>query len=79
MNKEIPVYNRLAAVRAERGLSRDELAQQLGVSREALGYIELGKVIPSLALALRTSELLAVSVNDIFALSSFGQEKPHLM
>src|SRR5450759_4959055 len=34
------IYNRIAELRAERGLSRQELAQALEISYQDLGYLE---------------------------------------
>jgi DNA-binding XRE family transcriptional regulator len=50
---ERPVYNRLEVLRAERGLSRRQLADQLDINHQTVGYIERGDYNPSLELALR--------------------------
>ena len=47
------LHNRLAVLRAERGLSRQELADGLGVNYQTIGYLERGEYNPSLDLALR--------------------------
>ena len=47
------VYNRLAVLRAERGLSRHDLAAAVGVHYQTVGYLERGEYSPSLQLALR--------------------------
>ena len=50
------VYNRIAMLRAERSISRRELADALGVHYQTVGYLERGEYSPSLYLALRIAE-----------------------
>ena len=52
MSSEV-IYNRIAMLRAERGISRRELADALGVHYQTVGYLERGEYSPSLYLALR--------------------------
>ena len=66
-----PLHNRIAVLRVERGISRRELAQALGVHYQTVGYLERGEYAPSLALALRIAALLGVRVEDVFALEPF--------
>lgn len=37
------IYNRIAMIRAERGLSRRELAEAVGVHYQTIGYLERGE------------------------------------
>jgi putative transcriptional regulator len=62
-----PVYNRLAVLRAERGLSRRQLADKLGINYQTIGYIERGDYNPSLELALSMAELFRLPVEAIFS------------
>lgn len=66
-----PIHNRLAVLRAERGLSRQQLAEALSVNYQTIGYIERGDYNPSLELALRISELFKLPVEAIFARHQF--------
>jgi len=50
------VYNRIAMLRVERGVSRRQLAEALGVHCQTIGYLERGEYSPSLYLALRIAE-----------------------
>lgn len=61
------VYNRIAMLRAERGISRRELADALGVHYQTIGYLERGEYSPSLYLALRIAEFFEVAVEIIFS------------
>ena len=54
-------------LRAEWGLSRQELADAVGVNYQTVGYLERGDYNPSLDLAFRLSELFAVPIEGIFS------------
>jgi putative transcriptional regulator len=62
------VYNRLEAARDARGLTRQQLADAVGVHYQTVGYLERGEYSPSLALALRIARLLERPVEDLFSL-----------
>ncbi len=66
------LYNRLAVLRAERDLSRQELAEGLGVTYQTIGYLERGEYNPSLDLALRAAEFFALPVEAIFSRRPFA-------
>ncbi len=63
------VHNRLAVLRTERGLSRKQIADQLDVNYQTIGYIERGDYNPSLELALSIAELFRLPVEAIFSLT----------
>jgi putative transcriptional regulator len=65
------VHNRLPLLRADRGLSRTALADELGIHYQTVGYIERGEYAPSLHLALRIAAFFDVPVEAIFALEPF--------
>ncbi len=65
------LYNRLPVLRAERGLSRKDLAQALGVNYQTIGYLERGDYNPSLELALKIAGYFDVPVEAIFSLTPF--------
>ena len=65
------VHNRIAMLRAERGVSRRELAEALGVHYQTVGYLERGEYSPSLHLALRIAEYFGVAVEVVFSTSPF--------
>jgi DNA-binding XRE family transcriptional regulator len=65
------LHNRLAVLRAERGLSRQELADALGVNYQTIGYLERGEYNPSLELALRAAEYFGLPVEAIFSRRPF--------
>ncbi|MGR6542718.1 helix-turn-helix transcriptional regulator [Paenibacillus tundrae] len=57
---------RLKMARVEKDLSQDELAQIVGVSRQTIGLIELGKYNPSLSLCTSICKALSRTLNDLF-------------
>jgi DNA-binding XRE family transcriptional regulator len=65
------LHNRLAVLRAERGLSRQELADAIGVNYQTIGYLERGEYNPSLDLALRAAEHFGLPVEAIFSRRAF--------
>ena len=65
------VHNRIAMLRAERCLSRRQLAEALGVHYQTVGYLERGEYSPSLYLALKIAEHFEVSVEVIFSTEPF--------
>lgn len=60
------VENRVEEFRTRAGMSRQELADEVGVHYQTIGYIERGEYSPSLILALKIANALDVSVEDIF-------------
>lgn len=66
------LHNRLAVLRTERGLSRQQLAESLGVNYQTIGYLERGEYNPSLDLALRIAELFGLPVEAVFSRSPFA-------
>jgi putative transcriptional regulator len=67
----IKIHNRLPVLRAERGLSRQELADAVGVNFQTIGYLERGDYNPSLELALKLSVFFSLPVEAIFSLEPF--------
>ena len=65
------IHNRIAMLRAERRISRRELAEALGVHYQTIGYLERGEFSPSLHLALRIAEFFEVPMEVVFALRPF--------
>ncbi len=65
------IYNRIAMLRTERGISRRDLAEALGVHYQTVGYLERGEYSPSLALALQIAEYFEVPVEVVFSLREF--------
>lgn len=60
--------NNLRVERAIKNITQEELANQIGVTRQAINSIELNKYVPSTILALKLSRFFDKPVNDIFIL-----------
>lgn len=81
---DIPVYNRLAVLRAERGLSRQELADSIGVNYQTIGYLERGDYNPSLGLAFQIAAYFDLPLDAVFSprpfapmsTSLYGRDRP---
>ena len=58
--------NRVRELREEAGLSQGGLAGELGVSRQTINSIEVGRYVPSLPLALALARFFELSVEEIF-------------
>ncbi len=67
----VALHNRIAVLRAERGLSRSQLADALGINYQTVGYIERGDFNPSLELAFRISEYFGLPIEAVFSRSPF--------
>ena len=65
------VHNRVAMLRAERGISRRDLAEALGVHYQTIGYLERVEFSPSLHLARRIAAYFVVPVEVVFSLKPF--------
>ncbi|MCD4745599.1 MAG: helix-turn-helix transcriptional regulator [Bacteroidales bacterium] len=61
------LYNRIAILRQERGISRKELAEKIGVNFQTIGYLEREEYNPSLDLAFRISEVFGLPIDFIFS------------
>jgi DNA-binding XRE family transcriptional regulator len=61
------LHNRIAVLRTEHGLSRQALADAIGVNYQTVGYLERGEYNPSLDLAFRISEVFDLPVEAIFS------------
>ncbi len=60
--------NKLKVARAEMDLTQAELAERIGVTRQAVNSIELGKYVPSTVLALKMAQLFGKKVEELFLL-----------
>jgi DNA-binding XRE family transcriptional regulator len=67
------VYNRIAMLRVERGISRRQLASALGVHYQTIGYLERGEYSPSLYLALSIARYFEVPLEVVFSTEPFAR------
>lgn len=60
--------NSIKVERAVKGLTQEELAQAIAVSRQTINAIESGKYVPSTVLALKIARVFEKPVEEIFSL-----------
>jgi putative transcriptional regulator len=68
---EATLHNRLAVLRAERSLSRQQLADALEINYQTVGYLERGEYNPSLDLALRAADFFSLPVEAVWSRAPF--------
>ena len=66
------IHNRIPVLRAERGMSRHDLAERIGVNYQTIGYIERGEYNPSLELAFRIAEVFQLPIEAVFSRKPFA-------
>ena len=63
--------NRIAQLRKERKLSQEELALAVGVTRQTITSIEVGRYTASLPLAYRIARFFGLAIEDVFDFTDF--------
>lgn len=67
MNEE--VFNKVHQLRLDKGVTQEDLAEALGVSRQTIIAVEKGNYTPSVLLALKIAKFFKLSLEKIFYLS----------
>jgi putative transcriptional regulator len=67
----VSIHNRIAVLRAERGLSRANLAESVGVNPQTIGFLERGDYVPSLELAFKISRYFRLPMEAVFSPDPF--------
>ncbi|MCR5978380.1 helix-turn-helix domain-containing protein [Gordonia jinghuaiqii] len=70
--EKLPIYNRIGVLRAERQMSRAELAALVGINVQSVGALERGDNYPSLDLAFRICDVFDLPVEAVFSRTEFG-------
>jgi putative transcriptional regulator len=70
---EQSLYNRIAELRAAKGLSQQQLADAIGVSRKTISTVETSRFTPSVIIALQMARFFDVPVEQIFSFADFQQ------
>ena len=58
--------NRLEEIRKSKGITQEELANALEVSRQTVGSLENGRYNPSIILAFKIARFFNVSIEEVF-------------
>ena len=64
------VINNVYELRREKGVTQEEFAEAIGVSRQTIIAIEKGNYIPSLLLGLKIAKFFKKKVEEVFSLKS---------
>jgi putative transcriptional regulator len=63
-----PITNRIRRLRFDQGeMTQQELADRVGVTRQTVNAIELGKYSPSLEVAFRIASAFGTGIEDVFS------------
>lgn len=65
---QLKIVNRLHVLRAERRMTQEQLAKEVGVTRATIIAIEGGGYNPSLELAFRIARFFKTDINNIFSI-----------
>jgi DNA-binding XRE family transcriptional regulator len=60
------INTRIKELRARYNLTQDELADEVGVTRQTMLYLEKGKYNPSLVLAYKVAKALNSTIEEVF-------------
>lgn len=65
--------NRLRELREKRELTQEDLAIQVGVSRQTIISLEKGKYNPSIILAYKLAKVFDLSIEEVFIFNEKGE------
>lgn len=63
------IDNNVYALRSKVGVTQEEFAQAVGVTRQTVIAIEKGNYTPSVLLAIKIAQYFEVSVEEVFSIS----------
>ena len=58
--------NRIEEIRSAKGIRQEELARQLGVSRQTISSLENGRYNPSILLAWKIAKFFGMTIEEVF-------------
>lgn len=64
------IESRIRELRAQHRLSQEDLAKKVGVRRETIGNLEIGRYNPSLVLAWNIAAVFEKSIEEVFTVYS---------
>ncbi len=66
--KDFVMTNKLKLARVEKGMTQEELADLVGVTRQTIGLIEAGKYNPTLKLCLLLANTTGKTLDELFGI-----------
>ncbi len=64
--EDVEVENKVKLARVEKGLTQEELAELIGVTRQTIILIEAGKYNPTLKLCMMLKKVTGKSLDELF-------------
>ena len=58
--------NRIEEIRNQKGIRQEDLAKEMGVSRQTISSLENGRYNPSITLAYKIAKYFGTSIEEIF-------------
>lgn len=65
---EETIQNKVSALRQQIGLTQEELASRVSVTRQTIIALEKGNYIPSVLLALKIAKVFKTDVEKVFSI-----------
>ncbi len=66
--------NRIEEIRNVKGIRQDDLAKQLGVSRQTISSLENGRYNPSILLAHKIAKFFEMTIEEVFIFEDIQEE-----
>lgn len=73
--KEIEVKNKLEELRRYAGITQEEFAKKMKVSRQTISALEKGRYNPSIILAFKIAKYFEMAIEDVFVYEEEEDEK----
>ena len=58
--------NKIEEIRKERGIRQEQLAKDMGVSRQTISSLETGRYNPSITLAYKLAKYFGLTIEEVF-------------
>lgn len=68
MTKKIVLENSVQTVRKEKGITQEQLAEAVGVTRQTIISIERGNYVPSVLLAMKIARHFDLTIENLFTI-----------
>ncbi|MBQ6392818.1 MAG: helix-turn-helix transcriptional regulator [Eubacterium sp.] len=66
--------NRIEEIRNVKGIRQDDLARQMGVSRQTISSLENGRYNPSILLAHKIAKFFGMTIEEVFIFEDLPEE-----
>ena len=76
--RDIQIGNRVKVARIEAGLTQQELAEKVSVTRQTIGLIEKFKYNPTIKLCLMLAQVTGKRLDDLFWINEFEDDEHEL-